>query len=198
MYQDYASTPTKNLATYFFLTNNRDSIRIEDGDRRYMCLNVSNAKKQNIPYFASFVKSCQEPEFYDNLLTYLLKLDTSELNIHIPVMTELKREMIDSTLTYPEQFIRRAPWSKDNGWERFDDIWKRYIKWLEGKAIDSSKYAGARNKFFEKVSSLVEKRKVRGNVQYKPSDLLISYWQENDVESETEYANEVPYEIDDL
>jgi hypothetical protein len=186
MYCDYGDSPVKNYATYFFCTNNRDSIRIEDGDRRYFCLNVSSAKKQNIEYFGNLVEAVNAPGFYDHLLSYFLRMDTTSLNIHIPPMTDLKRDMMEASLSYPEQFIRRCPWSNALMWESFDAVWRKYIDWLDDRSIDSLKYAGARNKFYERVSDFVEKRRYHGLTQYRPSQSLIEYWKENGFDEDQE------------
>jgi hypothetical protein len=192
MYADYAMNPTKNLCNYFFCTNNRDSIKIEDGDRRYFCLEVSNCRKQDIEYFSKLLETFQHEGFYSNLLTYLLQLDCTELNTQIPVMTQLKREMIESNLSYAEQFIRR--WNLGIDWVSGTTVWNKFIEWLELKSIDA-KFAGAYNKFYDKISQWVDRRRLHGLVQYRANGNLVSYLDENPVNDEVEAEEEVETDV---
>lgn len=84
-------------------TNQKQSVRIQKGDRRYFCLDTSNCKKGNRAYFTNLYSSFT-PEngclFYKYLLQYKKTRDIRD----IP-STSLKDELINLGLSSIEVFI---------------------------------------------------------------------------------------------
>jgi hypothetical protein len=154
---------------------------MEQRDRRYFALKVSSAHAQDIDYFKMLHDSYQHPEFYSHLLTYFLRMDTSALDIHIPLMTDLKSEMLDAGMSYQEMFIRtRDAWctmdlNRDNLWRQAKNVWARYVAWLDEEGIPPSKDNGNMLTFSAKVAHLIEKKKSSG-VWYRPNEKLHEIW----------------------
>jgi hypothetical protein len=84
--------------------------------------------------------------------------------------------MIESNLNYAEQFVRK--WQLGTDWVSGTEVWNKFIEWLELKSIDA-KFAGAYNKFYDKISPWLDRRRVHGCVQYKANENLIRYIEEN-------------------
>jgi hypothetical protein len=182
MYCDFGEN-LRNVCNYIFCTNHLESIHMEARDRRYFALQVSSDHAQDTEYFRRLVAT-YTPAFYSHLLTYLLNMSTSGLNIHIPPMTELKNEMTEACMSLPEQFIRqRREWQlnkaltkPDDMWIQFQAVWSRYIAWLDDQGIYAGKYGGTTTSFYGKVRNLVEKKK-SGTMYYRPNARLIAIWQ---------------------
>jgi hypothetical protein len=193
MYRDF-ETAIQNVSNYIFVTNHLNSIQMEDGDRRYFALEVSSEKKQNHEYFEGLLATVKHPRFYANLLTYLLNMDISTFNPNQPPMTELKREMLSSTMGYAETFVRerfaillrrefgRAEWR--DGRLKVTDVWRAYVAWLDDQGANSSKYAGTKQGFWSKVKHLLLSQKVGGTQYYWARDELRSTWAEDEEEGE--------------
>jgi hypothetical protein len=94
MRRDFGDTPEKNINNYFFLTNNVQSVKIPEDDRRYFPLRVSSKRKRS-PELTKLYDLQFDPVFLSHLLTYLLNLDTTGLNRYQPLETELKREIME-------------------------------------------------------------------------------------------------------
>jgi hypothetical protein len=160
---------------------------MEAQDRRYFPLEVSSERRQDTDYFGWLVGKFT-PEFYSHLLTYLLRMDVSTLNVEIPPMTELKREMIDTTRSLQETFIRlRNEWcdsekNREDIQVPFKTVWEKFLKWMDDQGLDSSKQAGSYNGFYAKVRHLVEKWK-SCDIMYRPNEKLYKILRE-------EYMNE--------
>ena len=65
----------KNVANFIFVSNDFTPIRIEPGDRRYCVLEVSPRFKDDHEYFIHLFDTFDEPDFYENLLTFFLKIN---------------------------------------------------------------------------------------------------------------------------
>jgi hypothetical protein len=105
MDQDYQS-PIRKVSNYIFVTNHQDSIKLEEGDRRYFVLETSDQRVGDHEYYSGLFESFQHPEFYSTLLSYFLRMDTTTLNVHMPLETEAKKEMMETSQSYAEAFIR--------------------------------------------------------------------------------------------
>jgi hypothetical protein len=180
MYQDY-QTPIRNVSNYIFVTNHQDSIKLEEGDRRYFVLETSDARVGNHDYYDALFESLHHPAFYPTLLTHLLSVDTSGLNIHTPIETEAKREMMESSQSYAEAFIRSDVFRRMFGDAQIQRVtvketWGAYVQWLDEQGIDSGKYGGNRQTFWSKTRHLIDTRKIGGNQYYVPKTELLSAW----------------------
>ncbi len=68
----------KDFAGYIVLSNHDASLRIEMGDGRIVCLDVSSQCKENIEYFKCLEKILDNPNTPDVFMNYLLKCNLSD------------------------------------------------------------------------------------------------------------------------
>jgi hypothetical protein len=193
MYHDFAVTPERNVSNYFFCTNNVHSVQIPEGDRRYFVLAVSDAKKGDTEYFAKLVEMKSDPTFLSNLLSYLLKLDTTGLNVYQPLETELKKTMMESQEPLPLRFIKRYDlWREiklpnrkmeDSEWTPFTSaIWRPYRQWIETELDENADRVGGTDNYFARNLTLEKWIERRGGnpAAYRPGERLIAWKKEED------------------
>ncbi len=68
----------KDFAGYIVLSNHNASLRIEMGDGRIVCLDVSSQCKENIEYFKCLEKILDNPNTSGIFMNYLLKRNLSD------------------------------------------------------------------------------------------------------------------------
>jgi hypothetical protein len=207
MYKDRSQIPIQNMANYIFASNHTNSIVIEEGDRRYFPLQVSEEQVKNAEYFIPLAKSFEHPLFRSTLLSYLLNLDVSDFDPDNPPMTELKESMTDATRSNAESFVVDRSWyfetdseetssileNKNNKEVNFDYLWRRYNDWLEKLNRDGSKWAGDPNAFYSKIRNWVDEIKIGGKKTYRPNKKLLRRWEAEVAEEfivEGKWANE--------
>ncbi|GET54087.1 poxvirus D5 protein [Rhizophagus irregularis DAOM 181602=DAOM 197198] len=88
-----------DFAGYMILSNHAMPIRIEMGDERFVALNVSAKYKGNREYFGSLVKVLENPDTASSFMSYLLSRDLTSFNPRSIPDTQMKRELIEATLT---------------------------------------------------------------------------------------------------
>ena len=86
----------ENVNNFIFVSNNAYPVKIENSDRRYVVLKCNDKYKGNFDYFGKLVERCDK-EFYDNLLTYFMKLDLSTFNVRLIPQTEAKQDLIEAS-----------------------------------------------------------------------------------------------------
>ena len=94
----------ENNANFVFLTNNSYPVKIENGDRRYVVLNVNGKYKDNHEFWNKMHSSFND-EFYKNLMYYFLNKDISTFNVRDIPMTEAKQDLIDASRSPIDYFI---------------------------------------------------------------------------------------------
>jgi hypothetical protein len=107
----------ENVLNIVFTTNNDYPVKIENGDRRYLVLNVCGKYKHDKQYFNEYWKACSGSEFFDNLLTYYMNYPTSFDEIREPPMTDEKQDIIDASKSPVDLFITAH-------FQQFFDGWK--------------------------------------------------------------------------
>ncbi len=96
-----------NLTNFIMTTNHRHTIKLEADDRRYACFEVGNSHKQDGDYFANFMDALDNDEAGNHLYTYFLRYPESEMvNIRKIPMTAIKAEMLESSKTNVERFVK--------------------------------------------------------------------------------------------
>ncbi|GET54126.1 poxvirus D5 protein [Rhizophagus irregularis DAOM 181602=DAOM 197198] len=88
-----------DFAGYMIFSNHAMPIRIEMGDERFVALNVSAKYKGNREYFGSLVKVLENPDTASSFMSYLLSQDLTSFNPRSIPDTQMKRELIEATLT---------------------------------------------------------------------------------------------------
>ncbi|CAJ0834274.1 1583_t:CDS:1, partial [Entrophospora sp. SA101] len=122
--EDYVSIERKGLENqecghfpgFIVLSNHDAPIRVEQGDGRIVCLDVSPRCKGNFKYFGQLGKILNHPDTPGSFMSYLLDQDLSNWNPqeNIPT-TKMKTETMREHLPNPIRFIidHISVWSKD-------------------------------------------------------------------------------------
>lgn len=99
------SFSSKNIANFIFISNESEPLKIEIDDRRFLVLEVSGKMKDNMDYFTELFESYKKAEFYENLLTFFLKIKVDTMRgIEIP-STEAKEQIQLECSGYFSEFI---------------------------------------------------------------------------------------------
>ena len=94
-----------NYTRYIFCSNHKESLFIESGDRRFLCLEVSSKHKGDIQYFENLHKAMNQTcanLFFHYCINY--QPQTTGLNIRKIPMTNLKADIVKNCSPSPEQF----------------------------------------------------------------------------------------------
>ena len=94
----------KNVANLIFCSNFTRPIIIDDTDRRYCVMDVSNKFKRNFKFFSKLCKN-RTSTFYDNLITYFSNIDLSDFNPRNFPITEERKRLIGLCRPIEEKFI---------------------------------------------------------------------------------------------
>jgi hypothetical protein len=105
-----------NYANFIFISNNKDAIRIDNSDRRYVFCDVSNKycpklnnRKNPLskPYFDALFAEIKTPGFYDQLLTHYMNLDVSKFDARDIPDTQTKQDVIEFSKSPYQLFIEQ-------------------------------------------------------------------------------------------
>ena len=96
---------TENVANFIMVSNNNVPIKIESTDRRYMVTKTSDAHRGDFDYFDKLCDSFT-PEFYENLFTFFMMLDTRNYNLRKIPTTESKETIKEASMSSYELFVR--------------------------------------------------------------------------------------------
>lgn len=127
-YQKEVATNVENVANLIILSNSEIPIKIEQDDRRYLVLKVSDEVRNDNHYFEQFQLENLEDIFFDNLLTYLINLDISNWDMFNPPMTEMKQFNIKYMINPYEIFVQQHKQSFKDGFEK-DEAFHIYGLW---------------------------------------------------------------------
>ena len=86
----------ENVANLIIATNNDFPVKIENGDRRYLVLEVSPAQKGKLQYWAKFNEG-KDDEFYSQLMRFLLDRDISKFNTRDIPPTQAKTDLMHAS-----------------------------------------------------------------------------------------------------
>lgn len=96
----------RNFNRLLFTTNNPNSLKIEQGDRRYAVFECSNEKKGNKAYFDELVNYFNKPSNQKAVFEYLQGLDISNVDwINDRPITELYRNIQETSLPVHIKFF---------------------------------------------------------------------------------------------
>lgn len=131
----------ENVANFIFLSNNFAPVKISEGDRRYFVLEVSSQMKDNFEYFKKLNESFT-PEFYANLMKFLMTIDISGWDKRIIPMTTAKKQIIEFSKSPYAVFIQSQIQTFKVGFPRKDafDIYKSWCKENEYKIGTHQKF----------------------------------------------------------
>ena len=86
----------ENVANLIICSNNDFPVKIENGDRRYLVLEVSPAQKGKLQYWTKFNEG-KDDEFYSQLMRFLLDRDISKFNTRDIPPTQAKADLMHAS-----------------------------------------------------------------------------------------------------
>ena len=96
---------TENVANFIMVSNNNIPIKIEGTDRRYMVTKTSDEHRGDFDYFDKLCDSFT-PEFYENLFTFFMLKDLSNVNLRKIPSSEAKETIKEASMSSYEIFAR--------------------------------------------------------------------------------------------
>ena len=126
----------KDYAGFMVLSNHDAPLRVEMGDRRVVCFDVSSRCKGNTTYFKNLAKVLEHPDAPSVVMAYLLSLDLSDWNSQDIPTTKIKVDTMQEHLPNPIRFtmiISRQPWSENQVNNQAVRIYTRII--LHGAVV---------------------------------------------------------------
>ena len=122
------------------LSNHDAPLRIEMGDRRIVCFDVSSRCKGNMAYFKNLAKVLKHPDAPNVVMAYLLSLDISDWNPQDIPATKMKTDIILEHLPNPKRFIidHISSWSENRTENSIcSNLYQEYRIWCERNGENS-------------------------------------------------------------
>ena len=98
-----------NLCNFIFMTNNKNSIKIEKSDRRYVVFEINESKIGDFPYWDYMHKEVFTEDMANSFFKYLNDIeDDNELIVNLRLIpnTKIREEMKNMSLSNMELFIK--------------------------------------------------------------------------------------------
>jgi len=122
------SMQVKDYINYIITTNNLNSIKLEEGDRRFMVFKTNGELKGNVQYFTELIKTLEDEvimrKFYEDLMNRdLREFDASrdrQQNELMDIMKEHNQDFILEFINY---------WKQES--EDSDSLYKKKMKSME-------------------------------------------------------------------
>jgi hypothetical protein len=141
--EDYVSIERKGLesqdcnhyAGFMILSNHDAPIRVEMGDGRIVCLDVSSRCKSNFTYFDQLGGILEHPDTPGSFMSYLLSLNLSGWKPRKIPSTKMKIETMRDQLPNPIRFIIDyiSSWSGDQvAKPSCTSLYQKYVEWCGG------------------------------------------------------------------
>lgn len=102
----------KSFERYVLLTNERFPVKVDRGDRRYCCIDVSNARVGDHGYFEWLWRVYQNPEALQVVYDMLASVPGIPPVLPPPPWTELKQSLVSESMSLETRFalaLRTAP-----------------------------------------------------------------------------------------
>ena len=96
----------ENVANSIFVSNNEIPLKIEGNDRRYCVSETNDEHVKDWDYFAKLSETLKNPEFYENLFTFFMMQDLSNVNLRNIPETEAKTTIQEASMSSYELFVR--------------------------------------------------------------------------------------------
>jgi hypothetical protein len=161
---------------YIFLTNNDWPIKVEPGDRRYVCLELDSTKKLSPDYYDALSDELNSPDCARHFFHCLAQLDLSRWRCEKIPMTNLKQELKENSIPAPIQFLKdclSGEWKnpeiteKDGLKIHLDTFFARFLDWAratnnqEALKINQSGFSKEVSKVLNKTKSVKINKIVR-------------------------------------
>ena len=147
----------ENVANFIMVSNNNIPIKIEPTDRRYLVTKTSDKHRGDFEYFDKLCDGFNQ-DFYENLFTFFMMLDTKNYNLRKIPNTESKENIIEASMSSYELFVREC-------WEQIEDISGPRLFDLFNAFIERNKFASCSSRTF-----ITNIKAFTGDVKYKRID----------------------------
>lgn len=170
------SYEAKNIGNYIIVSNHKDSVVIENNDRRYQVLECSGAYANKVGYFAKVRRVLQIGEDYrdemhaaNSFYTYLMNYN-DKVDLFTLINTPLRQEMQERSLPNTVKFIKEYQ-ELINDLEihvdhlcniRAGDLYQKYKDW----ATKNTEKIATGTKFGTDVKSYITKTKRNDGLYY--------------------------------
>lgn len=96
-----------NMVNLMGCSNNPYALKIERGDRRYACIEVSDSKKGDADYWEHIHKNVMTAESAKHFFVYLRDIPLTEIDVRLKIPnTQLKEDIISNSAPSYEQFFK--------------------------------------------------------------------------------------------
>lgn len=95
-----------NFSRLLITSNYKHCMRLDKDDRRYFCLEISDAELNNDEYFDPMVSDLTNDEAQQDFFDYLANYDISDFKNQRPPMSAMKRELIKSNVNNVITFVK--------------------------------------------------------------------------------------------
>ncbi|CAB4418754.1 unnamed protein product [Rhizophagus irregularis] len=132
---EYKCKETISINDYscYMVTSNQDALlKIEAGDMRTVCFDVSQRCRGNKPYFKRLEKILNHPDAPGVFMKYLLSLDISKWDPQTIPSTKMKVDIMMKQLPDPVRFVINhiSSWSKDHVDKPIcANLYREYLSW---------------------------------------------------------------------
>lgn len=127
-------TEAKSSTNFMITTNHPDSIRIEQGDRRFFVLQCSETYVGNQEFWTKFRNTIENQEFADKFYSYVYNMYlNNKIRGSVPPDTDIKDEIKKLSMPIPLQFINE--YIEEQGFEHDFNTSKK----IDGQIVDSAK-----------------------------------------------------------
>ena len=131
---------TENVSNFIMVSNNNIPIKIETTDRRYMVTKTSDKHRGDFEYFDRLCEGFNQ-EFYENLFTFFMMLDTKNYNLRKIPTTESKQNIVEASMSSYELFVREC-------WEEIDDVSGPELFNMYNAFVERNKFASCSSRTF--------------------------------------------------
>ncbi|PKY30168.1 hypothetical protein RhiirB3_447115 [Rhizophagus irregularis] len=132
---EHKGLETKRINDFagYMVTSNQDApLRIDIGDSRIVCFDVSSQCRDNIPYFDRLGEILGHPDAPGVVMAYLLSRDLSKWSPAKIPTTKMKKDIIMGQLPNPIRFIIDyiAPWAESKITNpKCNELYHEYTEW---------------------------------------------------------------------
>lgn len=182
----------KSCERYIFTTNSDVPLRIDEQDRRYCTLSVSEKYAKDTKYFGALTDEMNDEECQQIFFNYITSIDIENWDFrNIPVneyKKELMNETIENTYTFLEHFCDENPNTSKSTTKTFYEDYTEYCKTYNTRAVDLRKFIKLlKRKGIEKKQVQVNKKRMYFFMDIQKISHLV----------ETEETEDTPYDSDE-
>lgn len=153
----------RNIGNYMLFTNHKDSVVIEESDRRYAVFEVSKVHRNDEKYFSEIRKQCFNQQTANDFFTYLTNYKPQSL-FKMPI-TELKTDIMELSKPtwrkFLDEYVVNVP--DDEKVISASLLYSNYSAWCNQ---NGERNIMTNTKFGTCVKNVVEKTKTRTGAMY--------------------------------